>query len=176
MKFFNLKKDNHFIRKERGKNVPSSIAQEGQEQERATGGSPAHYAKQQEHELLPLLQQMLRVAHEDRLESAIPFIEAMMQLVHAEHVGYGIPMGMMTVRGWIKLFRQWEHLLNMVSERQAAYLVTFFKELKEDPALSGNILATVLHELLQLMQNALPDHSSAATSQGEQTSNRLYAA
>lgn len=120
-----------------------------------TGGGGATQREEVPLRIDTSLNRLTEEARLERLEWAVPLIEAMQTILAVEQAAYQTPPGTLTVKGWIGLLNRWESQLGQTRKRQIFFAKPFFQDAWERSENDQSPLAPVLHELVVLMDRSL---------------------
>ncbi len=104
------------------------------------------------------LRLMLTLAKTERMDFALPLIEAMQMALALDHASNNAPPGALTVKGWIGLLNNWENQLKLLRPRQLVFACTFFREIPEQMEFRNTPLVPMVQELVDIMELALKEH------------------
>ncbi|MBF0160665.1 MAG: hypothetical protein HQL88_00120 [Magnetococcales bacterium] len=110
-----------------------------------------------------ILNRLAKKARAERLELALPLINALRVYFSPEKTSHGAPVGVLTVGEWLELFERWDAILGTLHQRRIRFMREFFQEFFNNlPSNTPAALLQALQELLATMDNLLSDNTHAA--------------
>lgn len=112
-----------------------------------------------------ILDQLVRRAHAERLECALPLIDALQSCFSSEKMVPGVPVGVLTVGVWLELLNRWEDVLGTLQKRRLPFLRDFFREsmtllrIEHAHIRTSASLVQALQELLGMLDALLVEES-----------------
>ena len=107
-----------------------------------------------------ILNRLAKKARTERLELALPLINALRTCFSPEQKRPGTPVGVLTVGEWLDLLERWDTILSTLHQRRIYFMRDFFQEsINGLPSNTPAALVQALQELLSTMDNLLPDKS-----------------
>lgn len=113
-------------------------------------------------EVRRLMDSLADSAKIERLESALPLIDALRRAYALEAGGLGLPVGVLTVQSWLELLNQWENALDDMPRRRVQFLQEFFQDAVASNRLEQTSIGPILQELLVLMDEFVMRQSAQA--------------
>ncbi len=106
--------------------------------------------------IIEILNRMAKKARAERLESALPLINALRSGFSPEKKVPGVPIGVLTVSDWLDLLNRWEEILGTIHHRRIHFMRAFFQESVNGlPVNTPSSFAQALQELLTMMDTLL---------------------
>ncbi|MBF0620348.1 MAG: hypothetical protein HQL54_00330 [Magnetococcales bacterium] len=90
----------------------------------------------------------------ERLECALPLIEAIQDALDSDRSGTSVPAGTLTVKGWMGLLNRWELQLRSIRPSQARYLREYLEEMVTKKNSTKSPLVPMLRELISVVESA----------------------
>ena len=109
-----------------------------------------------------LLDSLESSARLERLEMALPLIDALRAAYAIQEKSHHAPVGVLTVTSWLKLLNQWQETLDLMPKRRVLFLREFFQEAMTNHHLEHTATGPVLQELLVLMEDVLMQDTAQA--------------
>lgn len=109
-----------------------------------------------------ILDHLSREARTERLDFALPLIEAIRVAFALDQTMGNAPPGTLTVQGWLGLLQRWELLLEEMAPRRIHFAVGFFRELLQRGELERLPMGAVLVQLVALMEQVRNDAARQA--------------
>nr|CRH04788.1 Conserved protein of unknown function [Candidatus Magnetococcus massalia] len=101
-------------------------------------------------------------AKDERLESAVPLVEALRMALALDRATYKAPPGTLTVKGWESLLKNWEGIIQKSRSRQMVYARAFFDEIAQDVDYAQSPLSALLHQLVIIINATLEQKGQQA--------------
>ena len=114
-----------------------------------------------------ILDQLARRAQTERLECALPLIDALHNGFSPKKTATSVPVGILTVGVWLELLNHWENSLAAMQKRRLPFLRDFFREsmtmlrLEHTHISAPASLVQALQELLAMIDSLLMEESHA---------------
>lgn len=109
-----------------------------------------------------LLEDLTQSARLERLELAVPLIDAMRISFALDRAVNGAPDGVLTVQGWIGLMNRWDRALLDIPKRRVHYVHGFFQDFFAKSEAEESPLQPMLRELVDTIGRYLASDSLAA--------------
>ncbi|MEO5362371.1 MAG: hypothetical protein H7838_01915 [Magnetococcus sp. DMHC-8] len=107
-----------------------------------------------------VLNRLAKRARMERLEAALPLINALRISFIPEKKMPGAPVGVLTVHDWLELLNRLEEILSTIQPRRIHFMRAFFQETVTGlPASTPSSLLQVLRELIAMMDAVLASQS-----------------
>ncbi|MBF0582742.1 MAG: hypothetical protein HQL80_00760 [Magnetococcales bacterium] len=103
-----------------------------------------------------ILSRLAKRARTERLESALPLINALRLSFSPEKKIPGVPVGVLTVQDWMELLNRWEEILATIHQRRLHFMRDFFRESVAGlPVSTPASVSQALQELVTMMDDLL---------------------
>ncbi|MEO5340267.1 MAG: hypothetical protein H7837_07105 [Magnetococcus sp. MYC-9] len=111
-----------------------------------------------------LLNRLAKRARAERLEAALPLINALRSAFAPEKKVPGAPVGVLTVGDWLELLERWDAMLGTLHQRRIHFMRDFFQEAMANlPASAPTPFVHALQELIATMDALLPGSPHASS-------------